>query len=88
MLASITEHKEKFKPSDNSLLATHALPHSIQHQYLIDAVTQDFLTALHNVPLKGHSSTRSAQAHWPKENGAKAFDQSWWRKNAREGADR
>ena len=50
MLAAITKHEEKFKPLDDSILATHALPHSIRHQYLIDAVTQDFLTALHNVP--------------------------------------
>ena len=50
MLAAITQHKKNFKPSDDSLLASHALPHSIRHQYLIKAVTQDFLTALHNVP--------------------------------------
>ena len=50
MLAALTKHEENFKPSDDSVLATHCLPHSIRHQYLIDAVTQDFLTALHNVP--------------------------------------
>ena len=46
MLAAITVHEANFKPTDDSLLASHALPHSIRHQYLIDAVTQDFMTAL------------------------------------------
>ena len=47
MLAAITLHETNFKPTDDSLLASHALPHNICHQYLINVVTQDFLTALH-----------------------------------------
>ena len=52
MLAVINRHEEENPPSDDSALAVNALPHSIRHQFLIDAVTQDFLTALFNTPNK------------------------------------
>ena len=49
MLAVINRHEEENPPSNDSALAINALPHSIRHQFLIDAVTQDFLAALYNV---------------------------------------
>ena len=57
MLAVITKHEEENRPVNDSLLATHALPHTIRHQFLIDSVTQDFLNALYNVP---HEKWKSA----------------------------
>lgn len=52
LLAAITDHEEQHPPANDAVLATHALPHTLRHQYLIDAVTQDFLNALYNVPEK------------------------------------
>ena len=52
LLAAITDHEEQHPPANDAVLATHALPHTLRHQFLIDAVTQDFLNALYNVPQK------------------------------------
>ena len=38
------------KPTDDSRLAAASLPHTIRHQYLIDEVTSDFITALSKFP--------------------------------------
>ena len=50
MLAVIEQHEVDHPAKNDSALASNALPHSVRHQFLIDAVTQDFLAALYNVP--------------------------------------
>lgn len=50
LLDSINKHESIFMPTDDSRLAIAALPHTQQHEYLIDAVTNDFLLCLANVP--------------------------------------
>ena len=50
LLDAITKHEAIFIPTDDSLLAVAALPHTQQHEYLIDSVTNDFLQTLANVP--------------------------------------
>ena len=37
-------------PTDDSILVAASLPHTIRHQYLIDEVTGDFITALSKFP--------------------------------------
>ena len=63
MLALINRHEEENPPRDDSALASNALPHSIRHQFLIDSVTQDFLTALFNVPNKKWTALLQAVPH-------------------------
>lgn len=50
LLEAINKHEAIFAPTDDSRLALAALPHTQQHEYLIDAVTNDFLLCLANVP--------------------------------------
>ena len=50
LLEAITKHESIFIPTDDSRLAIAALPHTQQHEYLIDTVTNDFLLCLANVP--------------------------------------
>ena len=50
LLEAINKHEAIFAPTDDSRLALAALPHTQQHEYLIDTVTNDFLLCLANVP--------------------------------------
>ena len=50
LLNGVTQHELDHKRNNDSVLATSALPHTKKHQYLIDKVTNDFLSALANVP--------------------------------------
>ena len=50
LLEAINKHKAIFAPTDDSRLALAALPHTQQHEYLIDAVTNNILLCLANVP--------------------------------------
>ena len=50
LLAAIDRNKSTFVPTDNSRLALASLPHTKQHEFLIKKVTNNFLSALANVP--------------------------------------
>ena len=50
LLNAINKHEAIFDPTNDSRLALAALPHTQRHEYLIDSVTNDFLSALANVP--------------------------------------
>ena len=50
VLEAINKNESTFVPTDDSRLALASLPHTQRHEYLIDKVTNDFLTALANVP--------------------------------------
>ena len=49
LLESIQNFEENNLPSGDAETAAAALPHTMRHQYLIDEVTQSFITTLHNV---------------------------------------